>query len=81
MIEKPPVWADWLLALWVVAVGVFYFGGYFFPAQIGRYTASASALYALMLLIAAGVLALRLLRRPDEQEAAEPKPKRAKNRK
>ena len=63
MNDKPSVWADWLLTAWVLAVGVFYFGGYFFPASIGRYTAAASAIYALMLLISAGVLALRFLRR------------------
>ncbi len=56
---EPPAWADWLLALWVLAVGVFYFGGYFLPGLIGRYTVSASALYALMLLISAGFGAWR----------------------
>ena len=65
MTEKPPIWADWLLTVWVIAVGVFYFGGSFLPAQIGRYTASASAIYALMLLICAVVLAFRYLRRAD----------------
>lgn len=54
MNTKPPIWADWLLTAWVLAVGVFYFGGYFLPNLIGRYTASASALYALMLLASAG---------------------------
>jgi hypothetical protein len=67
MTEKPPVWADWLLTFWVIVVGVFYFGGYFFPMQIGRYTVSASALYALMLLVSAAVLALRILRRAEAQ--------------
>ena len=65
MTEKPSPWADWLLTFWVIAVALFYFGGYFLPAQIGRYTASASALYALMLLLSALVLALRFLRRAD----------------
>ena len=63
MSEKPPGWADWLLTFWVLVVGVFYFGGYFLPNQIGRYTASASALYALMLLVSAGYGAFRYLRR------------------
>ena len=54
MTKKPPGWADWLLTFWVGAVGVFYFGGYFLPSAIGRYTVSASALYALMLLVSAG---------------------------
>ena len=62
--EKPPPWADWLLTLWVVAVGVFYFGGYFLPGLIGRYTVPASALYALMLLISAGCGAFRYLSKP-----------------
>ena len=61
MPEKPSVWADWLLVFWVAAVGVFYFGGTFFPNEIGRYTASASAIYAVMLLVSAGTLALRYL--------------------
>jgi len=61
MSEKPPVWADWLLALWVLVVGVFYFGGYFLPSTIGRYTISASALYALMLLVSAGYGAFQYL--------------------
>ncbi len=65
MTEKPPMWADWLLTAWVLAVGVFYFGGYFLPGPIGRYTASASAIYALMLLISALVLAFGYLRRAD----------------
>ena len=63
MTDKLPPWADWLLTVWIVAVGVFYFGGYFFPVLIGRYTAAASALYALMLLAAVGALAVRFLRR------------------
>ena len=65
MTEKPPAWADWLLVVWVLTVAVFYFGGTFFPVQIGRYTASASAIYALMLLISAGTLAFRYLRRDN----------------
>jgi len=61
MTEKPPAWADWLLVFWVISVGVFYFGGTFFPNEIGRYTASASAIYALMLLVSAGMLTLGYL--------------------
>ena len=61
MTEKPLGWADWLLTAWVMAVGVFYFGGYFLPGFIGRYTVSASALYALMLLISAAFGAFRYL--------------------
>ncbi len=63
MTDKTPVWADWLLTVWIIAVGVFYFGGYLFPAQIGRYTSAASALYALMLLAAVAALGMRFLRR------------------
>ena len=61
MAEKTPAWADWLLTVWVLAVAVFYFGGYFLPDAIGRYTVLASALYALMLLVSAGALAVRYL--------------------
>jgi len=63
--EKPPLWADALLTLWVLVVAVFYFGGYFLPDQIGVYTQAGSAFYALMLLIAAGTLAWNYLHRPD----------------
>ncbi|MGI4791849.1 MAG: hypothetical protein ACRYFS_23750 [Janthinobacterium lividum] len=66
--DKPPIWADWLLTFWVIIVGVFYFGGYFLPDQIGRYTTSASALYALMLLISAGMIAFRYLRGREKIE-------------
>ena len=37
MTEKPPLWADLLLTLWVLVVAVFFFGVYFVPA-IGLYT-------------------------------------------
>ncbi len=67
MSEKPPVWADWLLVLWVLAVGVFYFGGTLLPEQIGRYTASASAIYALLLLVSVGTMALRYLNQSKEK--------------
>ena len=66
MTEKPPVWADWLLTIWVIAVGVFYFGGTFLPGQIGRYTAAAAAIYALLLLVSVGAWALRYLSRSKE---------------
>ena len=65
MTEKPPFWADVLLTLWVIIVAVFFFGGYFLPAQIGSYTQAGSALYALMLLVAVGMLAWKFLRRPS----------------
>ena len=68
MPEKPPGWADWLLVFWVISVGVFYFGGTFFPEQIGRYTASASAIYAVMLLVSAGTLALGYLSRSKNRK-------------
>ncbi len=61
MIKKPPVWADWILTLWVLAIGVFYFGGTLLPGQIGRYTAAAAAIYALLLLVSVGTMAFRYL--------------------
>lgn len=63
MTEKPPLWVDLLLTLWVVIVGVFFFGGYFLPGQIGVYTQTGSAFYALMLLISVGTLAWNFLHR------------------
>ena len=65
MTEKPPLWADLLLTFWVIVVAVFYFGGYFLPAQIGIYTPLGAVFYALMLLVAAGTLAWNYLHRAD----------------
>ena len=69
MTEKPPLWADLLLTVWVLVVAVFYFGGYFLPALIGVYTPLGGAFYALMLLVAAGTLAWRYLHRADTEDA------------
>ena len=65
MTKKPSLWADTLLTLWVLVVAVFYFGGYFLPAQIGVYTQLGAAFYALMLLVSAGTLAWNYLHRAD----------------
>jgi len=62
---RPPLWADLLLMLWVLVVSVFYFGGYFFPAQIGICTQVGAGFYALMLLISAGTLAWNYLHRAE----------------
>lgn len=75
MIEKPPVWADILLTVWVLTVALFFFGGFALPAQIGIYTSAGAGVYALMLLVAVGTLALRYLNRSPEKD------KRPKNRK
>lgn len=58
---KPPLWADVLLTVWVIAAGMFYFGGFFFPAIGGR-TAIGTAFYAVMIFVSALTLALRFLR-------------------
>ncbi len=68
MTEKPPLWADILLTVWVAAVAVFFFGGYALPAQIGVYTSAGAGLYALMLLVSVGTLALRYLNRSPEKD-------------
>lgn len=60
---KPPRWADLLLTVWVIMVGVFYFGGFFFPAIGGR-TAVGAAFYAVMIFVSVLTLALRFLRAP-----------------
>lgn len=70
MSDKPPAWTEVLLTLWVVVVGVFYFGGYFVPA-IGRLTWLGSLFYAGMVLLSALVLALRYLHRSRHPEATE----------
>ena len=74
MNNKPPLWADLLWTAWVLAVAVFFFGGYLLPAQIGVYTSAGAGLYALMLLVSVGTLALRYLNRSSE----EPEPKKDK---
>ena len=75
MTEKPPFWADILLTLWVVVVAVFFFGGYFLPAQIGFYTQAGAAFYALMLLASAGTLAWNYLHRADVDKGTAKKDK------
>lgn len=69
MTEKPALWADLLLILWVIAVAVFFFGGYFWPAQIGVYTPFGAVFYALMLLISIGTLAWNYLHRTEMKTA------------
>ena len=69
MTDKPPLWADILLTLWVLVVAVFFFGGYFFPTQIGVYTQAGAGFYALMLLASAGTLAWNYLHRTDTPKA------------
>lgn len=68
MTGKPPLWADILLTLWVIVVAVFYFGGYFLPAQIGVYTQAGAGFYALMLLLSAGTLAWNYLHRAEADD-------------
>lgn len=70
MQDKLPIWADLLLAAWVVVVGFVYYGGYFAPA-IGAFTANASVIYALMLLISVLAIANRYLRRPSANETTD----------
>lgn len=67
MPTKPPLWADILLTLWVIVVGVFYVGGFFFPAIGGR-TAVGAAFYAVMIFVSALTLALRFLRAARPQK-------------
>ncbi len=75
MTGKPPLWADALLTLWVVVVAVFYFGGYFLPAQIGVYTQIGAAFYALMLLVSVGTLAWNYLHRAETKSGETKKDK------
>ena len=84
MTEKPPLWADLLLTVWVVVVAVFFFGVYLVPA-IGLYTDSVgAAFYTLMVLVAAATLALRYLHRNDAPgptpEKKDTRPKKRKTR-
>ncbi len=68
MKTKPPFWADILLTVWVLAVALFFFGGYLLPAQIGVYSSAGAGIYALMLLVSVGTLALRYLNRSPEKD-------------
>lgn len=63
MTGKPPLWADWLLAFWVLVVAGFYFGSYGYPLLIGSYIQAGAGIYALMLLVSAGALAWKYLTR------------------
>ncbi len=78
MTNKTANWADILLTLWVVVVAVFFFGGYFFPAQIGLYTQAGAGFYALMLLASVGTLAWNYLHREDADIAETIKTKELK---
>ena len=64
MTDKPPVWADLLLTLWVLVVAVVFFGIYAFP-RIGLWTDTASAFYVVMVLASAATLAVKYLHRND----------------
>ncbi len=74
---KPPLWADLLLTLWVLVVGVVYLGGYFVPA-IGALTPNASAFYALMVFVSVLTLALRYLRRSGAEAEEDERTKHRK---
>jgi len=78
MNEKPAWWADALLTLWVVVVGVVYFGGLFVPA-IGALTGNFAAFYAIMVLVGALTLAQKFLH--PTHEDSPPNTPRTKNRK
>jgi hypothetical protein len=60
--QNSPRAADALLTVWIVTVGVIYFGGYFLPA-LGSLTGAGAAFYAAMLLVSAIVVARRFLHR------------------
>ena len=64
MTEKPPLWADLLLTIWVGVVAVIFFGVFIDP-RIGLWTDTASAVYVALVLVAAVVLAVKYLRRHD----------------
>jgi hypothetical protein len=61
--QKPPIWADLIGTAWIIVVAIVYFGGYFWPEQIGTLTARFEAIYAFMVLLTAAVLTLRYLTR------------------
>ena len=54
-------WADVLTSLWILFVGVIYFGGFFVPV-LGALTMTASKGYAMVLLIAVTTALTRRLR-------------------
>lgn len=64
--------ADIAVALWVVFVGVAYFGPVIMP-QIWSYPSALQAVYGAMLIAAVAALSLGWLRRSPE-----PQPKKAK---
>jgi hypothetical protein len=73
MSPKPPRWTDVLLTIWIVVVGLIYFGGYFVPA-FGVLTGAGAAFYALMVLISALVIARRYLHRSLIEETKKTNP-------
>ena len=63
-------WADWLLALWIVFVGVVYYGGALSPA-IGSLTPRLATVYVLVLTVSVVCGALRLVRKFDKAQSDE----------
>ncbi len=78
MQNKTMGWADALLTLWVVVVGLVYFGGLFIPA-VALLTGNFAAFYALMLLAGALALARKFLH-PNHENSPK-NTSRTKNRK
>jgi hypothetical protein len=67
---KPNPILDVLVSLWVVFVGIVYYGGYWMPRSIGVATGRLSVAYATMILISAAILCVRFLRRESPEEAS-----------
>ncbi len=78
MDNKLAWWADALLTIWVIVVGIVYFGGLFWPA-VGALTGNFAAFYGVMVLAGALTLAQKFLH--PSHEATSKNDLRPKNRK
>jgi uncharacterized membrane protein len=50
MNEKSTFWVDLAITLFAATVALVYFGGYYFPVQIGSWTGVGMLVYLLMLI-------------------------------
>jgi hypothetical protein len=65
--------ADIIATVWIVWIGIVYYGGYW-STEIGSWTRASIAIYAAVLLIAAIAAAARYLKRPSPVAAAADRP-------
>jgi len=67
MPRKPSIIVDLPAALWVLFVGVIFYGGYFWPDTVGMFTGQACVIYLAVLLIAVALAVVSGLAGPKSK--------------